>query len=546
MFYNCSSLTDLNISSFDTGNVTNMEGMFELCKSLKSLDVSSFNTSKVSSMNSMFASCSSLTQLDVSNFDTRNVTDMKSMFAYCNIVSNIVFGNLFTSNDDISVGTSVFTGCSSLNTVTFTGDIPSSINSKFFTGVGKADTPATLDVPEQYRSHYAAKFDGNQFFGGYFTLGGQVPIDGNITFADTNVKRICVANWDTNGDGELSMAEAAAVKDIGMLFYNNQNIKSFNELQYFTGLTTLSQLAFMGNEKMTSVVFPPSLTTIGNYAFSTCLQLKKADLTEGITSIGNQAFAGTSITAVVIPSTLTSLDGGVYAMCNDLKSISVKSGNAVYDSRGNCNAVIQTATNKLVQGCSTTVVPQSVTAIGDYAFYMFDGITAVDLPTSVTAIGNRAYQGCSKLTTITIPASVKSIGEYVFYNCTSLNEVHSIIKEPMAIDLSVFQTYSTVGGKKFTTATLYVPKGTKSKYQNTAGWKNFSKIVEEEDEKMGDANGDGVVDVADIAAVINIMAKGLSDKAADVNGDGVVDVADIAAIINIMAANARLQGGFEE
>ena len=98
----------------------------------------------------------------------------------------------------------------------------------------------------------------------------------------------------------------------------------------------------------------------------------------------------------------------------------------------------------------------------------------------------------------------------------------------------------------FTSATLYVPIGAKEKYEATDGWKNFETIIETDfkDESKGDVNGDFVVDVADIASVIDVMADSVgadpeSARKADVNGDGVVDVADIATIIDVMAASAR-------
>ena len=120
-----------------------------------------------------------------------------------------------------------------------------------------------------------------------------------------------------------------------------------------------------------------------------------------------------------------------------------------------------------------------------------------------------------------------------------------MIEQPFAIE-DVFMYYDN-GIKKFTD-TLYVPRGTKAKYEVTDGWKNFTTIIETDftDEPKGDVNGDQTVDVADIASVIDVMAKGGIDAAADVNGDGVVDVADIATIISEMAARARMLNETEE
>jgi hypothetical protein len=111
-----------------------------------------------------------------------------------------------------------------------------------------------------------------------------------------------------------------------------------------------------------------------------------------------------------------------------------------------------------------------------------------------------------------------------------MKEVRSYIKEPFAINIEVFTDY---------TIPLYVPVGTKEKYQATEGWKMFTNIIEMEDLEPveGDLNGDGVVNVGDIMVVINIMADGDNDLKGDLNGDGKVNVGDIMAIINIMAGN---------
>ena len=86
----------------------------------------------------------------------------------------------------------------------------------------------------------------------------------NITFADANVKAICVTNWDTNGDGELSTNEAAAVTDMGTAFKNKTNITTFGELQYFTGLKSIGSETFYGCSGLTSVTIPKNVTTIGD------------------------------------------------------------------------------------------------------------------------------------------------------------------------------------------------------------------------------------------------------------------------------------------
>ncbi len=136
-----------------------------------------------------------------------------------------------------------------------------------------------------------------------------------------------------------------------------------------------------------------------------------------VTSIGDFAFSDCSgLTSVTIPYSVTSIGKSAFYGCSELETITVESGNTVYDSRDNCNAIIETATNKLIAGCNNTTIPNSVNSIGDYAFSDCTGLTSVTIPNSVTSIGNWAFSDCSGLTSLTIPNSITSIGNYAFQN----------------------------------------------------------------------------------------------------------------------------------
>ena len=394
-----------------------------------------------------------------------------------------------------------------------------------------------------------------------------------IDFADAGVKALCVANWDTNGDGELSYDEAAAVENLGSVFTENQAITSFNELQYFTGLTSIGDNAFNTCSGLTSVTIPENVTRIGLAAFYQCTGLTAIIIPESVTSIGYSSFRNcTNLTAITIPGNVTSIGNWAFSGCSVLTSIKVYEGNTAYDSRDSCNAIIETATNTLITGCQNTVIPNSVTSIGDtafgkcsgltsitipnsvtsigkWAFYQCTGLTAIIIPESVTSIGYCAFYGCTSLTTITIPScvtsigenafwacksltsikvdegnsiydsrdncnaiietksntlvagcmntvihesvtsighgafgdytsltsitipeSVTSIGESAFWGCIGLTNITSRIKEPFAIDNSVFE------GVPYETATLFVPAGSVDAYKTTDGWKNFQNI----------------------------------------------------------------------
>ena len=112
MFFGCSSLTSLDLSNFDTSNVTNMYGIFYNCISLKNVDLSSFNTSNVTNMSHMFNACRKLESLDLSNFDTANVTNMSNMFGNCETLSSLDLSDFNTAN--VTYTSSMFNGCTSL------------------------------------------------------------------------------------------------------------------------------------------------------------------------------------------------------------------------------------------------------------------------------------------------------------------------------------------------------------------------------------------------------------------------------------------------
>ncbi len=220
-----------------------------------------------------------------------------------------------------------------------------------------------------------------------------------IVFADPVVKQICVENWDTNGDGELSYGEAAAVTDIGQVFEDNTDIVSFNEFQYFTGLKSIGELSFYYCSSLTSIDIPIGVELIGNQAFDGC----------------------SSLTSIVIPEGVMSIGWSAFSYCSSLTSIEVDKNNLYYDSRDDCNAIIETNSNTLIAGCASTVIPASVTSIGDYVFSDCN-LTSIVIPESVTSIGT-AFYNCNSLTSIVIPKDVTSIGDAAFAYCSSLTSI---------------------------------------------------------------------------------------------------------------------------
>lgn len=245
-----------------------------------------------------------------------------------------------------------------------------------------------------------------------------------IEFADANVEAICVANWDTDGSGKLSYEEAAAVTSLGAVFKNKQNIVSFDELQYFTGLTAIEETAFMFCINLTNISLPNSVISIGRLAFDSCSSLTTITIPNSVTTIGNGAFGDCdNLTSIAIPYSVTSIGVEAFAYCNSMSQMVVDSGNTVYDSRDNCDAIIETATNKLISGCKNTVIPNSVTSIGECAFEYCFGLTSIEIPNAVTSIGVSAFAYCSGLTSVIMGESLTTIEMMAFYNCDNLTTI---------------------------------------------------------------------------------------------------------------------------
>lgn len=258
------------------------------------------------------------------------------------------------------------------------------------------------------------------------------------------------------------------------------------------------------------------MTSIGKRAFAGCYGLTSIVIPSNLTSIGDDAFQNCSaLTSISIPSNLTSIGDNAFYNCNGLLSIQVENGNLVYDSRENCNAIIKTADNTIILGCQNTIIPNSVTIIGDNAFYSCADLTSISIPTGVEIIGDCAFCGCKGLTTIDIPNSVTSIGKYAFASCEGLtsvtipNGVTTIDEYAFAwcsnlLAITIANSVTTIGEGAFIRtglkdmycyseqvpetgnnifdysnreATLHVPAASVEAYSNAEQWKDFGIIV---------------------------------------------------------------------
>ena len=323
---------------------------------------------------------------------------------------------------------------------------------------------------------------------------------------------------------------------------------SLTSISIPNSVTTIGYLAFTGCSSLTSISIPKSVTEIGKTqyggtyrgpVFTYCPALTSIVVEEGnpiydsrdncnaiietatntliagcqnttipnsVTSIGDYAFNGcSSLTSITIPNHITNIQSNPFLSCSSLATIVVESGNPIYDSRDNCNAIIQTTTNTLIAGCQNTTMPESVTSIGNSAFYRCSSLTSItipegvtsiepftfygcssltsiNIPENVTSIGENAFDGCSSLTSINIPENVTSIGDGAFWGCSSLNAIYCYIVTPIQITPSTF-------GNSYNKAILYVPCESLDAYLADKVWERFGNIqcIGDEIPKVGNS-----------------------------------------------------------
>ena len=310
---------------------------------------------------------------------------------------------------------------------------------------------------------------------------------------------------------------------------------SLRSVKISNSVTSIGIYAFYGCSSLTSVEIGNSVTSIGGVAFAGCSSLvslvvasgnpiydsregcnaivktssneliagcKSTIIPNSVTSIGNYAFYGCpSLTSVEIPNSVTWIADGAFSYCSSLTSLVVAPDNPIYDSREGCNAIIKTSSNELIAGCKSTIIPNSVTSIGNYAFYGCSGLTSVEIPNSVTSIGNIAFYICSSLTSVEIPNSVTSIGNYAFYGCSGVTRLSCYAKVPPTCGYGVF------GGIDKEKCVLQVPGSSLAAYRQADKWKEFLFIEDVLTLIGGVIVGDAVPATADVYSTNGMLIK---------------------------------------
>ena len=380
------------------------------------------------------------------NRTTYNVTSIgERAFSQCSSLTSVTIPNSVTS-----IGNYAFSGCSSLTSITIPENVTSIGNFAF----SDCSSLTSITIPENVTSI------GNYTFSDCSSL-TSITVPENVT---------SIGNYAFSRCSSLtSITIPNSVTSIGDQAFDN--CSSLTSVTIPNSVESIGWRAFQSCISFISITIPNSVTTIGTYAFDGCSALTSMIVENGntiydsrencnaiietatntllsgcqntiipnsVTSIESSAFSGcSSLTSIIIPNSVTSIVNNPFEGCYGLSSIVVESGNHTYDSRENCNAIIETKSNTLIAGCQNTVIPNSVTSIGNYAFSGCSSLTSITIPESVTNIGRYAFYNCSSLTSVTIPNSVTSIGDFAFFNCASLTSI-SIPNNLTSIGSSAF------------------------------------------------------------------------------------------------------------
>ncbi len=416
-----------------------------------------------------------------------------NVFYQCGELESVVIGNSVTYIGELAFGGSGITSIIIPNSVTTLGD-------DVFYQCGELESvvigDSVIAIPEnafgdcfKLKSvtigNFVVSIGGYAFLGCMelenVTLGNSLESIGEMAFSDCKLRNIEFPN---------------SLKTIGQEAFHGVELES---LTFGNSLVYIGRQAFYYNSKLQSLTFQDSPCTIAKSAFSSCYALQSVEFGNAIESIDTLAFSGCPIRLlelpnslvhlgdrafsgndelrkVTIPASLTSIEGNVFPFCHYLEEIIVDANNPKYDSRDNCNAIIETETNTLITGCRTTSLPYSVEVIGREAFAGAGMLTSIDIVGQVNTIGEYAFRDCTYLSDVTIGDHVENIGGWAFYSDNNIREIscHAVIP-PVCTD-DVFEQEVEV------LANLYVPNGCKEAYETSPKWMNFLNIIERADD----------------------------------------------------------------
>lgn len=362
-------------------------------------------------------------------------------FEQCSSITSVII-----PEGVIAINPYSFTECTNLTSVT----VPNSVT-KISLEEGFHGTPWLENLYEDPSFQY-----GNIIYVGNIALMAVSQDISSCTFKNTTTIINEYAFEGCNSLTSVNIPDSViTIEDYAFAECNN-----LTSVTIGSGVTSIGNNAFQYCSSLTSIIIPNNVITIKNGAFDSCSGLTSItignkvttiedfafNLQEGnvtsitipnsVTSIGKYAFAGCGLTSINIPSSVINIDEQAFTN-SSLTNITVDNNNSVYDSRNNCNAIIKTSTNELIQGCSNTIIPNAIISIGVGAFAGCSGLTSINIPDSVTSIGEGAFQN-SNLESINLPNNLITIGSQAFDGC-----------EHLRTSIIIPNTVTTIGGAAF-------------------------------------------------------------------------------------------------
>lgn len=444
-FYECTALVNVVFSN----NLKSIgASAFQFCSALQSVDLPMSSSYTIGTK--AFANCGGFTSLEIPS----NVTSLGA-----NAFQSTSLSYVWVHSGIGTISASSYANSPFNNT---------SLTAIYTNVTSSSAKPSGWGTYWRYKSSSAATTNYNKTIADYYTASHS-----GFTFTGT-IGAIALDKY--NGSASTVLIPSF-VNTIGTFAFEAKT--NLQKVVIPDGVTTLDGFTFMGCTSLTTVILPQSLTYLGYYAFERCSSLTEISLPSNLQHIGQRAFGSTRINTLYIPASVTTMGeaGGEQAICgnsysvddyigNQVQHIIVDPANTVFDSRDNCNAIIETATNRLIQATVNTIIPNSVVSIGQMAYYGIDvdsveipdsvvtiekeaffdshvlsvsmskvqtigyqafhssGLTSIDLGDSLTTIDSNAFSHNVNLTSLVLPDSLSTMGSYAFYYCTSLSSVY--------------------------------------------------------------------------------------------------------------------------
>ncbi len=439
-FMNCADLTSITVPNsvteygYWTLNGCNRIRSIQISKSIRKIEAGAFS------------GCGGLEKIIVESgnpyYDSRNncnaiiETKSNTLLAGCK--------NTIIPNSVTAISSEAFYGCYDLKSITIPNSVKRIGYNAFYGctslpvigNVRYADTNL-VEVTDNTLTTYSIK-QGTRFIGHH-------AFKDCVNLTNISIPRsvIRIESGAFEGCSSLPVIDNIRYADKYLVEVTDNKLSSYTVQD---GTLIVGSQAFEGCWNMTSISMPNSVEIIDERAFSMCNSLSEVTFSTSLNSIGDDAFNGCDFNSLRIPNTVTDIGSRAFAQCHrltdvqipesvtkigdgafssneGLSTIIVDSNNPIYDSRDNCNAIIETATNTIIAAAKNTVIPNSVTAIGNHAYERRAELTSFTIPENISVIGDRAFSECWNLTEVNIPNTVTSLGEGAFFYCSALKDV---------------------------------------------------------------------------------------------------------------------------